>query len=540
MDGMMGALLDFCNIYPHMAEPAIDLVSYAISRYGLNTDREYWRDLARNSDDPKILGMRLPYSEFFDIVEKPIAVDSVRKLRGRGLAKMFRWNVFTDPDLVCIDENLLLKLFLDELNERGRIKTSYNTMTCSDYLWYVTYEGRLGRVKWGGSKCNANKMIKKGLIAKDKYGVYRAKQVLNGCGCEAPKHRPILKSLSRGRWSEEIMNKLTELLDGGHELEYVIDRNFADAYDPGYENNVYIDDLVTSQSCMSYRGSDAQSFYGNIDGCYVMRFLKDGENIGRCIMYEYNGIRHFIRIYCRQEYQRDCLYTLRKQMRENDLFGRCERIEGIKLECHFDDTTKNMYLDGNRYGFVAEEGRLFMVDGDYEYDGESTYQGSFEYVIEDYHIHRCYSCGDWITDRDGIHDDDYDRWYCCEDCAYQDDYIQCDYCGDWCHSSVDTEDGHHFCSTSCAQEDGYVRCEDTDEWIPEDDAFYVNGWAYSSEESAREDGWDKCVECGEWTKMRYQCEGGKTRCEGCLRDEWELKYVKIKDKKDEETETSGD
>jgi len=541
MDKMLYYMLDFCNTYPHMTEKAIDTVSYAIGRYGFNTDHEYWRDKIRNANDKRMFDMPIPFSEFYGIVDKPLNMDvDCKKVRGRGLAKLFRSTIFTDPNLMCIDDSVLLKLFLDEINERGRIQTSYNTMTCSDYLWYISYEGRLGRVKWGGSKCNAEKMLKKGWIKKDKYGIYRADRVLDRCGCEHPRHRPILKSLSRGKWSSMVMEKLTDLLDGGHDMDFVIDENFADAYEPTYDENLYIDDLVTSQSCMSCRPDDAESFYGNIEGCHVMRFLKDGKNVGRCIMYEYEGIRHFIRIYCKPEYQRDCLYTLRKQLKEGDLFGRDESIHGIKLKCNFDDSTNSMYLDGGDYGLAVEDGKIYMVDDDYNYDGKSTYEGSLEYVLEDYNIHRCYSCGDWVTGRCAIHDDEEERWYCCESCAEEDGFVQCDYCGDWCRPHVDI-DSHHYCSSSCAREDGYVRCHDTDDWISEDDAFFVDDYAYSSEEGARKDGWEKCVECGEWVRMDRRCEDNKPRCWSCLRDGWELVYVRKKENNDEtKDETSGD
>lgn len=543
MDNMIWKIFEWCDVhYRQPVDNVLDVVSYALSRYGYHPDRDYWRDQLHNTDDAKLMSMDMTYSDFFDVMSAELNTQTeIKKVIGRGISKLFRSQVFTSPDLYRIDDNLLLRLFLDEINERKRIKTSYNTMTCSDYLWYITFEGRLGRVKWGGAKCNAEKLLKKRLIVKDRFGIYRATKVLNRCGCENVRHRPIIKSLSRGRWSKFITDKLIDLLDGGHEMDYVIDREFQKAYDPTYDENITIEDLVTSQSCMSDRGDDAETFYGSIDGCYVMRFLKDGEDVGRCIMYEYNGIRHFIRIYCQPEYQRDCLYTLRKQMNDNDLFGRCEKIPDLELRCHFDEDTRNMYLDGNRYGFTVRDGHIYMVSNNTMYDGESTYEGRFCNVIDDYGVHLCANCGDWVSSRYGIKNDYDDEWYCCEECAEECGWVRCAYCGDYHRECITTTDGFHYCCEDCADNDGYVCCIDTDEWIYKEDAFEVEeNRFYTSEDAARKDGWDKCVECGQWAKMCHSCQDGKTRCTACLLDGWELQYVKIKDNQDDKDETSGD
>lgn len=540
MNEMMKRLFDFCNCYPHSAGDAIKDVQYGLSHYGYHPDREYWRELVRQGDDKELLGMKLPYSSFFDIMETDCGATDYHKQIARGIGKQLRSYVFTTPDLF-VEDNLLLKLFLDEINERGDIKTSYNSMRCSDYLWYVSFEGRLGRVKRGGANCK--KLLKSGKIAMDRYGVYRAKMVLNRCGCEYVRQRPILKSLSRGKWAKSIVDKLADLLDGGHELEYVIDRNFSAAYEPDYDTNIHIDDLVTSQSCMSCRPDQADSFYGHIDGCYVMRFLKDGDDIGRCIMYEYNGIRHFIRIYCQEEYQRDCLFTLRKQMKEGDLLGRDERIQGIHLEAHFDSDTDNMYLDGSYYGFKAEDGKLFVVDRGYDCDGESTSSGSFLDVANCDGLHMCYDCGKWVSSRndDPIYDEDEEVWYCCEGCAERNDYVRCQYCDNFHHCCITTSDGATYCCEHCAENDGYVCTRDTDEWIPEDEAFEIDGWYYYSEEGAIEDGWTHCVECDAWTRGNHPCVDGKPRCAQCLSDgRWTLKYVKDDQNVKEETEQSDD
>lgn len=533
MDRLLDKLFEFCQGCPHLADAAIKDINYGLSRYGYHPNRDYWRDLVRNSDDKRLLGMKMSYSDFFDIMEADGVEGDYRKQIGRGVGKLLRAKVFRDATLV--NDDLLLKLFLDEINERGDIKTSYNSMRCSDYLWYVSFEGRLGRVK--RSSVNCKKLLKAGKIALDRYGVSRAKMVLNRCGCEYVRQRPILKSLSRGKWSKYVMDKLADMLDGGHELEYVIDTNFKDAYEPDYDENVYIDDLVTSKSCMSGRGDEAQSFYGHIDGCYVMRFLKDGDDIGRCIMYEYNGIRHFIRIYCQPEYQRDCLFTLRKQMKENDLLGRDARIGGIHLHADFDSFTDNMYLDGGYYGIRVEDGELYVVDRGYDCDCESTSSGTFADVASSDGVHQCYDCGKWLsTSRDDyIYDEEDEVYYCCEDHAANNDLIRCEYCDEYHHCDISTEDGYNYCCERCAENAGYICTRDTEKWIHDDEAFEVDGYYYESEEGAIEDGWTHCVECDSWMKVHYPCIDGKPRCSQCLTEGgWTLKYVKDDDNVKEE------
>lgn len=463
------------------------------------------------------------------------------KITRRGIYKSMRTAVFTDPEIRYYDNDLLLKMFLDELSER-QWKKRMTVTNGWEYLWYITYDGRLGMVKKGGAKCNAEKLIKKHLIKPDSYGVMRAEQVLDGCGCQIPQHRPIIEALSRGRWSQYVVDTLSNLLDGGRSMEMVIDRDFATAYAPSYDNNTHIEDLVCSYSCMSDRPDEAQEFYGNIEGCYVARFLKDGDDVGRCIMYEQDGIRHFIRIYCRPEYQRDCLYTLRKNMRDDDLFGRDEHIDGLHLRANFDASTPNMYLDGNSYGFTVEDGELYVVDDDCDWNGDSTSSGSFACEADSEGIHVCEHCGRWLVLGDDPIEVD-GCYYCDDNCAQNAGVTQCAHCGDWISDDggFETTDGQRFCCRSCAQNEGYVETYLGD-WIHVDDAFSPDDgdtW-FKDEDEAIENGWARCEDCGNWFRVRYACSDGKYRCSDCLSDQgWKLMYVK-EQKDDEENETSND
>lgn len=462
----------------------------------------------------------------------------MNKIISQGVAKAMRKDLFTNKEIAYIDDDFLLRLFLDELNDRNDVKTGMSRLRCGEYLWYLTYEGRLGMVKKGGMKSNAEHLLREKLIVKDRYGIYRGTRVINGRGCQCPKHRPIIDALSRGRWSPFIVNKLADLLDGGHELEMVIDTDFESAYDPDYDSGAHnIDDLVTSQSCMSCRGDKAQQFYGGIEGCKVARFLKDGEDIGRCIVYEYNGIRHFIRIYCQDEYQRDCLYTLRHNMHEGDLFGRCERIKGMRLPTNWDADTPNMYLDGNSYGVFVEDGRLW-VGVDYDWDAKST--GDETISDEWENICYCSNCGQIMSMNDDyIRDKEDGRCYCCESCAAENGLSQCEECGEWSSGDVvETEDGHFYCGGYCARENDYV-CTDTHRWVLSENAFVINDcYKYVDEEDAMSDGWRKCDDCGEWTRIKYDCSDGKIRCHSCLdKGGWILQYVK-QGVQDDQTETN--
>ena len=457
------------------------------------------------------------------------------KILAQGISKAMRKVVLTDAT-VYVSDDLLLRAFMDEINDRSTIKTKMSRLRCSDYLWYITFEGRLGMISKMGKKNNAYKLIKEKLIKKDAHGIYRGTQVIDGRGCQCPKHRPIIEAMGV-RWAPQIVRRLSDMLDGGHELQMVIDRNFYDAYNNDYDVNTYIDDLVCSYSCMSGRCNEADDFYGAIEGCYVARFLNDdGEDIGRCLMYTDGKIRHFIRIYCFEQYQRDCLYTLKHNMKPGDLLGRDERIEGLSLPTRLNGESPNMYLDGAYYGLKVVDGKLH-VGTNYDYDCKST---SDECLADDWeYIHECPCCGEMFTTRYGddyVYDTYNGDYYCCEECAQENGLHRCEECDRWTSSFIETTDGHFFCGSSCARNADYVKTNWNSNWILRDDAFVINDdYFYVDETEATEAGWKKCVDCDTWTRVSEVCVDNKPRCMNCLHEGgWVLRYVK-KDDNNEET-----
>ena len=462
------------------------------------------------------------------------------KIKTQGIGKAMRKAILTDPQIGYVDKDLLLRAFLEELNERTSIKTKMSQLRCSEYLWYISYEGRLAMVKKGGMKSNAEKLLRDKWIVRDCYGIYRGTRVIDGHGCQHPKHRPIIDGLSRGKWRQEVVDKLYDMLDGGNELQMVIDRNFYDAYDNDYDRNEYIDDAVCAYSCMSNRPNEAEDFYGGIEGCYVARFLKDGENVGRCIMYTDGKIRHFIRIYCYTEYMQDCLYTLRRNMNPDDLFGRNEYIEGLELKTNFNEETPNMYLDGNRYGLKVVDGRLCVGTG-YDWDCKET---SDEYIGDCWEgIGQCKNCGEIFSIRryDYIHDEDDGDYYCCEDCAREAGCYQCEHCDSWTSGGIVAEDGKHFCCSSCARAENYIKTDYYGRWVLEADAINIDGcYFFVDDEEIEQAGFHRCADCDKWTKCQYVCSDGKYRCTDCLvGGDWKLQYVK-QEVKDDKEETSND
>ena len=461
-----------------------------------------------------------------------------KKILSQGIAKVMRKRILTDESYRHVDKKLLLRMFMDELSERDSIKTGVSKLKCSDYLWYISYEGRLAMVKKGGMKSNAERLLHDKWIKKDSDGIYRGTRVINGRGCQHPKHRPIVDGLSNGRWNPIIVERLNDMLEGGHELEMTIDRNFHDAYEPNYDINTYIDDAVCGYSCMSERPDEAEAFYGNIEGCYVARFLKDGENIGRCIMYTDGKIRHFIRIYCHEDFMRDCLFTLKKNMTPDDIFGRNQCIEGLELPADFTANTPNMYLDGNKYGLKLRDGK-FYVGTDYDWDCKETSDGSIIDTWDELRV--CHNCGClFASEHEGIMDSDTYEWYCCADCAYESDVYQCDGCGEWASDIIITLDDNRYCSARCARAAGYVKTDYDGDWILEEDALCIaDSWYYKDEYEAAQGGWHRCADCGEWTRTTEKCTDGGYRCAPCLsKNGWTLAYVKTNEVKDEKTGTA--
>lgn len=334
-----------------------------------------------------------------------------------------------------------------------------------DFLWYITSDYRLGRCSFIGEKKWADYHLDNNNIVIADDLAPKAIKIINGQGCVKVRHRPLLARIGEN-WNPDKVNKINIFLDGGKTCHLIIDRNFELAYETDYDDsNVLEGDLVTGDSCMSGRGDAAQEFYGNIDGCYVVRFENDeGEQVARCLMYEYNGIRHFIRLYALRDYQCKAYELLRAEMKEGDLIGRETQIPNLKLVCHFDENTPCMYLDGKKYGFAIEDGELCMVN------------------TEDY---SCFThCK---TTGNDIFFNEYDVY-------------ECDHCGKLCQDPYCIDD-NHYCSEECISEAGYVKCENCCTWINTkyDDEHYVapNGDVYCSLYCLHQDDLEVCAECGE-------------------------------------------
>lgn len=328
-----------------------------------------------------------------------------------------------------------------------------------DFLWYVTADARLGRCSFIGENKWADFHLDNLSIEIESDTYPKAVRVIDNQGCAKVRHRPLLKEIGES-WNEHKVNKIASFLDGyNKDCHLIIDRDFATAYAPEYkDSNVLEGDLVTGDSCMSERPDEAQAFYGSIDGCYVARFENnEGEQVARCLMYEYNGIRHFIRLYALREYQYKAYELLRAEMRENDLFGRKVRIDGLKLKCDFDDTTPCMYLDGNFYGFNIDDGEIFMVDTEkYDYFTKCTTTEE-DGLFSHFDIAVCENCGK-ICDPyviDGC-------YYCSEDCAHEAGFVKCAHCGDWINIKLKScfiaPNGDAYCCDYCLHCDGLRAC----------------------------------------------------------------------------------
>lgn len=443
------------------------------------------------------------------------------------LLKVARRSIFYN--LVWATDEVLVRCLFDELQcrEKRSVKKR-STNHYQDWLYYIATDGRLARVPNTMKNPLGTRLIKEKTLMYDNYGLLRAEEVIDKG--QFVRVRPLLDELDpAGRWNEEVKDRIASFLDGGKECKMVIDREFGLAYEPEYDEDFCLEgDLVTSQSCMSGQGDAAESFYGNIDGCYVVRFENDdGEQVGRCIMYEYEGQRHFIRIYAYKDYARCALRLLRKEMKEGDLFGRCERIPNMKLKAHFDCDTSIMYLDGEYYALNVET-MTIVNTRDYPYTLRLTSTGNenlWDYLDEEGFV-SCPECGDWFRRDDGIYaGEDY---YCCEDCAESAGCVRCAECGEFVSNDDCYEyEGETFCSKSCLSRRGLRVCRRCWKVIPEDEAQYINGNCYCCEECAVKDGNYKCEACGEWRyTLRRDITTGQMICEMCANERGlELGYV---------------
>lgn len=357
------------------------------------------------------------------------------------------------------------RAFLITLEHRQR--TSQSCTDFQRYYFYIAKNGRLAYV----ARQKAQTLIKRGKIVN-----FKATEEIKG-GVYV-KHRRIIEDLNRkGRQLySPVQTALEYYFDEQLPCKMIIDTNFKKAYEPIYHGCITTDgDLATEESCMSGRDASAQFFYGGIHGCKVVRFeTADGKQVGRCIMYEYNNIRHFIRIYGRGSYHRTMLNLIKDNMKVNDLFGREESIKGLRLETDWDEDTPNMYLDGSRYGITQTEDG-WVVTTDFEYDGKSTSDESLGYVYEEGDYCTCERCGRRIDSDDAYWCGDYA--YCNSDCASEDGWTWCERCGEalWDSDGIRTEDGNVYCCASCANRDDYYKC-------PECGRFVYGDNLYSSED----------------------------------------------------------
>lgn len=336
------------------------------------------------------------------------------------------------------------------------------------YYYYIAANGRLAYVP----RAKAQR-----LLLSKKIVDHQAVEVID-CGTYVTKHRRLIDGIERNRRCLDYTVKKI-LYDGFEEerpCKMIIDTDFRKAYTPTYHDATSTDgDLANGESCMSNMGDSAQEFYGGIKGCKVVRFeTDDGTQVGRCIMYEYNDIRHYIRIYGRGLYHRTMLNMLKDSLRPQDLFGRSFCIPNMRLKTDWCEDTPNMYLDGDRYGFEIDyNDNTWYVAVDAMYDGKNTDDASIGEVYEEGDAYECDGCGARIRD---VNDDDVvrigNRYYCCCDCAYEDGYDTCEWCGEWAHVSnmICPEDANgRYCCESCANKDDYYACEECGKYYQMED-----------------------------------------------------------------------
>lgn len=370
-------------------------------------------------------------------------------------------------------------------------------------VYYTSMEGRLAKLPCYKFK----KYVKSGLVSWD--DERRASAVFTD-GIFVKIGRYIEKNYPK--WPMETKEMLQKAFEEIKPCHMVIDRDFKKAYDPIYNNHQDTDgDKASNYSCMSGRGPEAQEFYGGIHGCSVVRFeTEDGKQVGRCIMYEYKGQRHFIRIYGLYDYHRTMINLLQNEMKPNDLFGRNEYIDGMELETDWDWDTHLMYLDGNHYGYREvtkadnPDKPKFVVSTNYDCDCKTTNEGTIGDDDDDYYI--CDHCGHRVHSDDAFFVDDY--VFCCTDCAHEDGWYACDQCGEWTHEDDGFWiDDNFYCDSDCARADGNEKCLFCGEWHSKDDMLDVGDEDYyCNDECAMKDGWKICDRCEDWVHEDYAIE----------------------------------
>lgn len=431
-------------------------------------------------------------------------------------------------------ENIVERFYM-ALENRNK-SHGYRKQNYVDNFYYTTTSGELGVIKSKGH--NSGKSLGEMLVRRnviDKW-THDAKVELNGTkesyGVKGViiKHNRVLEDLKK-TLSEEDAQYLTTYFDKAENCTMTIDKDFKSAYDPMYrESAVYKGDLCSSSSCMSCRGEGAQQFYGNIPCCNVVRFERDGQQVGRCIMYNFNGKRHFIRIYGKPEYLPKMYKLLKRELRPEDMFGRQLMIDELNEETTIPDDAQNMYLDGCNYGFVYwvddedkthyvmctrnEASKIIEKNPNARWNSmKSTSTETVEKVLNPRYVepeyeYTCDHCGAGIPedDEDCVWIDD--NVYCCSDCAYEAGYEVCERCGEWGwrDDGISTEDCW-FCCDTCANNAGYHKCEKCGKYEYEDYMYDVRGEGYICEECKDELNNDekivKCDYCGDWTSKDY-------------------------------------
>ena len=389
---------------------------------------------------------------------------------------------------------------LENRDERRGLKKRQKYTVSRDldkFIYYTGLECRLCKIQ----RYKYEKYQKKGVF-EEKSEDRHAKEVLpDGMFV---KQKALVDSLYP-EWPAEVREKIQQAFEPIKDCKMIIDTNFKKAYNPMYESHQDTDgDLASNYSCMSGRGDDAQEFYGRIHGCKVVRWEnKAGTQVGRCIMYEYKGQRHFIRIYGIFKYHRAMINLLRKEMHENDLFGRYESIPDMRLNTDWDGSESAFYLDGRAYGIAAGNGdddSEYVVTTHYDDDCKTTDEESIESLINS--SCRCCMCEDRIDRDEALWIDG--RCYCGYECAAEDGWHDCAYCGKWVNENnddyIETEDGKIYCCERHARSDGYEQCEECGHWVPETDSDGVvaEGRFFCCDSCAENAGYVKCDECYEW------------------------------------------
>lgn len=412
-----------------------------------------------------------------------------------------RESYYLKNDIGILRDTLALMFikFLDKRKCRGK-----GDVRWEDRWFYIAHNGRLAFL------CNSGK--KKGEYQKyinlriiDPKTRRACKQIDKGLFV---KHRALIQKVlefTPDAICDENRQTLEECFDPAPDVKMIIDRDFEKAYSQLYRGYTTTDgDLATDASCMSRTADVAELFYGGIPCCKVARFEDmDGNQVGRCIVYDNGTNRHFIRVYGDAEYHRSMINAIKDEMRLGDKFGRNEEPLDILVETTWDDETPTMYVDGC-YGVCKDNGKYWFASNEYDIkEVNITDNRSLWAFMNDY---TCYNCEEAIVSEDDIMIID-GRTYCCEDCAREAGYVPCDYCGTWfyrdagicVHENIDGyRDTDYYCCEAHAKRDGCVQCTNCGDWIGEKDAITVepNSDVFCSDDCATDADYTKCDICG--------------------------------------------